>query len=356
MKRNLMGISQRAFGRLADGREVTEYTLNNGRGMTISTIDCGGIVTAIRVPDRDGRTDNVVLGFAELDDYVHRKPHFGPIVGRYANRIAGGRFALDGEHHQLDQNDGGNCLHGGAQGLGTRLWKALPLPLEDPVAIEMTYTSPHGEQGFPGRLQVQVRYSLSLHNEWRIDYRATTDRATVVNLSHHDYFNLAGCGTALSHRLLIPASHCLAVNRQLIPTGIAPVADTPFDFRKPTRIVERIRQGVEQMVWARGYDHCWLLDEHPEGELRPAARLEHESSGRVLEVETTEPALQFYSGNFLDGSLVGPTGQTLRQGDGLCLETQHCPDAPNQPQFGSTVLRPGELYTSSTVYRFIVKW
>jgi aldose 1-epimerase len=355
MKVQSRGVSQRVFGRLCDGQEVTEYTLDNGRGVTLSALDYGGIVTAVRMPDRDGRTDNVVLGFGTLEDYV-RNPHFGPIVGRYANRIAGGRFLLDGQEHQLDRNDGAHSLHGGAQGFGTRMWKAVPLTDDNRVALELSYASPHGEQGYPGRLQVHIRYTLTVHNEWRIDFFATTDRPTVVNLGHHDYFNLAGCGTALNHRLTIPARRYLPVNRELIPIGVAGVAGTPFDFRRPTRVVERIRSGVEQLVAARGYDHCWLLDDSESGDLTPAARLEHESTGRVLEIETTAPALQFHSGNFLDGSLVGLSGQTCRQGDGVCLEPQQCPDAPNQPQLPSTVLRPGEVYTRTTVYRFLVKW
>ncbi len=350
----MAGITRREFGRLPDGRAVAEYTLDNGAGMTLSAINLGGIVTAIRVPDRRGQIDNVVLGFATLADYVERNPHFGTIVGRYANRISAGRFALDGEACQLGINDGPNTLHGGARGFGTRWWDAAPRPVETDgsVALDLRYTSEDGEEGFPGRLEVSVRYTLNARNEWRIDYRATTDRATVVNLSHHDYFNLAGAGTALDHRLTIAASRYTPVDRHLVPTGTAEVAGTPFDFRQPTCIADRIRQGAPQLSLARGYDHNRILDHSSSATLSFAARLEDERSGRVLEIETTEPALQFYSGNFLDGSLVGTAGRLYRQGDGLCLETQHFPDSPNHPEFPSTELRPGERFTSSTLHRF----
>jgi len=348
------GIRCREFGRLPDGRVVHEYTLDNGAGLTLSAINLGGIVTAIHTPDRRGQLDNVVLSFATLAEYVARNPHFGTIVGRYANRIAAGLFVLDGQAYQLGVNDGPNTLHGGARGFGTRWWDATPLPTEadGSVALDLRYSSEDGEEGFPGLIEVSVRYTLSARNEWRIDYRAATDRATVVNLSHHDYFNLAGAGTALDHRLTIAASRYTPVDRHLIPVGVADVAGTPFDFRRPTRIAERIRHGAPQLALARGYDHNWILDCSNSSALSFAARLEDERSGRVLEIETTEPALQFYSGNFLDGSLVGTAGQLYRQGDGLCLETQHFPDSPNHPEFPSTELRPGEVFKSSTVHRF----
>lgn len=350
----MASITRHEFGRLPDGRAVDEYTLDNGAGLTLSAINLGGIVTAIRVPDRRGQLDNVVLGFATLADYVERNPHFGTIVGRYANRIAAGRFVLDGEAYQLVVNDWPNTLHGGAHGFGTRWWDATPRPVETDgsVALDLRYTSEDGEEGFPGRIEVSVRYTLNASNEWRIDYRAITDRATFVNLSHHDYFNLAGAGTALDHRLTIAASRYTPVDRHLVPTGVTEVAGTPFDFRRPTRIADRIRHGALQLALARGYDHNWILDRSSSGTPSFAARLEEETSGRVLEIETTEPALQFYSGNFLDGSLVGTVGQLYRQGDGLCLETQHFPDSPNHREFPSTELRPGEVFTSSTVHRF----
>jgi aldose 1-epimerase len=353
---NVARITRREFGLLPDGRNVDEYTLDNGRGMTLCVITYGGIVNAIRVPDREGHIDNVVLGFATLADYIARNPHFGTVTGRYANRIAHGRFVLDGDTHKITTNDGPNALHGGERGFGRRLWTATErYGAEDgSVALELAYSSAHGEEGYPGRLEASVRYTLTAANEWRIDYRATTDQPTVINLTHHDYFNLAGRGSALDHRLMIAASRYTRVNRHLIPTGIADVAGTSFDFRRLARISQRIRDGVDQLVLARGYDHNWILDRHDGRALALAARLQHEASGRLLEINTTEPAIQFYSGNSLDGSLVGSSGQIYRQGDGLCLETQHYPDSPNHPGFPSTVLRPGEVFESSTVHRFMI--
>jgi aldose 1-epimerase len=348
-------ITSREFGRMPDGRAVTEYTLDNGRGLSLSAINLGGIVTALHVPDREGQSGNIVLGLPTLEDYLKPHPHFGTIVGRYANRIARGRFMLDGVAHQLAVNDGANSLHGGHKGFGTRFWHIEEVPAgtaADEVAIELRYTSANGEEGFPGEVQVTVRYVLgTTENTWRIDYRAVADRATVLNLSHHDYFNLAGGGAVRDHRLTIPASRFCPVDAGLIPLGLAPVDGTPFDFRAPTQIGARIGEPHEQLRVAGGYDHNWVLDRKPAG-MALAARLEHEPSGRVMEVLTTEPAVQFYSGNFLDGSLRGRDGETIRQGAGLCLETQHYPDSPNQPGFPSTVLRPGEAFSSSTLHRF----
>jgi aldose 1-epimerase len=346
-------IECREFGQLPDGRMVHEYTLHHG-GLSLSVITFGGIVTRLLVPDRHGRRANVVLGFDRLADYVERNPHFGTIVGRYANRIAQARFTVDGREHVLSRNDGDNCLHGGAHGFGTRLWRAEPAA-DGSAALVLRYTSADGEEGFPGRLDVAVRYSLSGSATWRLAYEATADAPTVVNLSHHDYFNLAGGGSALQHRLQLMASRYTEVGPGLIPTGVAPVEGTPFDFRDPTVIESRIRQGDVQLGFGKGYDHNWLLDRQGDGPMHLAARLEDPASGRMMEVLTTEPAIQFYSGNFLDGTLVGTGGQRYRQGDGLCLETQHSPDSPNRavgPEWPSTVLRPGEVYHSSTVHRF----
>ena len=327
--------------------------LDNGNGLALSAINLGGIVTAIRVPDRHGTHGNVVLGFAQLADYDERNPHFGTIVGRYANRIAGGRFELDGHTHVLPINEGTNTLHGGLQGFGARWWDATPEPpaAEGSVALRFDRVSPSGEEGFPGRLDVSVRYTLSARNEWRVDYRATCDRATVVSLSHHIYFNLAGAGSALGHELSLRASRYTTVDRHLLPVAVADVDGTPFDFRQPTPVAARVRSADPQLALARGYDHNWLLDRPGPG-LQLAARLLDRDSGRMLEIETTEPAMQFYSGNFLDGSLLGAGGALYRQGDGLCPEPQHSPDSPNRPDFPSTVLRPDEVYASSTVYRF----
>ena len=355
------------IGQLADGREVAEYTLDNGCGLTLRAINVGGIVTALHCPDRDGRSANVVLGFDNLADYVERNPNFGTLVGRYANRIAGGRFTLDGEPYQLALNDGANgeaegranALHGGPSGFGKRWWaiSALPPQADGGVALELSLASDDGDEHYPGRLDVTVRYTLTLHNEWRIDYSArlseqTASRPTVVNLTHHGYYNLAGAGSALDHTLTLNASQYLPVDAQLIPTDIAAVDGTPFDFRQPTRIAARIRSGAAQLMAARGYDHCFIVDRAGRDGLVQAARLADPASGRVMEIETTEPGIQFYSGNFLDGRLRGSKGQAYRQGDGVCLETQHFPDSPNRPEFPSTVLRPGETFQSTTVHRF----
>ncbi len=352
-------IECRDYGHLPDGRVVHEYTLSNGLGLKLTAITLGGIVTGLWLPDAQGRSGNVVLGFDNLDDYVHRNPSFGIIVGRYGNRIAGASFALDGETHALARNDGPNCLHGGTEGFGHRLWAAepdTPRPGEA-QALRFSLTSPHGDQGFPGEMSVRVRYSVSAtDNGWRVDYEATTDRATVVNLTHHDYFNLAGAGSVLDHHLTLPASRYSEVDEHLIPLRHAAVDGTPFDFRRPTPIAARIRQAHPQLLLAKGYDHNWLLDSELNADgLRPAATLEDPHSGRRMDVLTSEPAIQFYSGNFLDGSLAGPDGRIYRQGDGLCLETQHNPDSPHHEasaDWPSTVLRPGEVFRSTTIHRF----
>ena len=350
--------SMSPYGQLPDGRAVHEYTLDNGRGLVLRAINLGGIVTELHCPDRDGQSANVVLGFDNLADYVERNPNFGTLVGRYANRIGGGRFTLDGESHQLALNDaasyGVNALHGGPGGFGRRWWAIEPLaPQADgTVALELTLTSDDGDEHYPGRLDVTVRYALTPRNEWRIDYRATTSRATIVNLTHHGYYNLAGAGSTLDHTLTLNAGRYLPVDANLIPTGIEDVAGTPFDFRQPTRIAERIRAGVPQLLMARGVDHCFVIDRGADDGLVHAARLADPVSGRVMDVSTTEPGVQFYSGNFLDGRLRGAHGQAYRQGDGVCLETQHFPDAPNRPEFASTVLRPGATFQSTTVHRF----
>jgi aldose 1-epimerase len=352
-------ITSRAFGRTPDGRDVREHVLDNGRGLRLGVIDLGGIVRELHCPDRDGRSANVVLGFADLADYLERNPHFGTLVGRVANRIAGGRFTLDGEAHQLTLNEGQNSLHGGLVGFGKRWWHVEPQPIgvDGSVALALSLVSEDGDQGYPGTLQVHVRYTLTPASEWRVDYRATTDRPTVLNLTNHSYFNLAGGGSVLDHVLTLHASRVVEIDAQMIPTRIAEVAGSPFDFRKPTTIGDRIRCAAQQLLVARGYDHNWVLDDAAGGDgrgvrPRPAARLVAPRSGRVLEIETTEPGVQFYAGNQLDGTLVGSAGRTYRQSDGLCLETQHFPDSPNRPDFPSTVLRPGETFTSTTVHRF----
>jgi len=347
------------YGRLADGRVVHEYTLSNGLGLKLTAISLGGIVTGLWTPDAQGRSGNVVLGFDNLLDYASRNPFFGALIGRYGNRIAGARFDLDGQTHTLSCNNGPNCLHGGADGFGHRLWTAEPVEprVGEAQALGFSLVSPHGDQGFPGELQVRVRYALGAKdNSWRVDYEAIADRPTVVNLTQHSYFNLAGEGSALRHRLTIPASRYSEVDKDLIPLRHAPVDGTPFDFRQPTTVVARIRHAHPQLLLAKGYDHNFLLDSDADAEgLRLAAVLEDPHCGRRMEVLTSEPAMQFYSGNFLDGSLVGPSGRIYRQGDGLCLETQHNPDSPHHEasaDWPTTVLRPGEVWRSTTIHRF----
>ena len=348
-------LHQREYGHLADGRAVHEITLSHG-GLVLSLITLGGIVTTLWAPDRDGVAANVVRGFDNLDDYVRRNPFFGVIVGRYANRIALGELAIDGETHALSRNNGSNCLHGGEDGFGTRLWDIEATREHDDAlggpAVTLRYVSVDGEEGFPGRVEARVTYSLGADRSWRVDYEATTDRATVVNLSHHDYFNLAGHGSALDHLLTLPASRYNPVDASLIPIGIAEVDGTPFDFRAPTRIRARLGDADAQLAIAGGYDHNWILDDARLGALRLAARLEDPASGRAMELHTTEPALQFYSGNFLDGTLVGHENEAYQQGDAICLEPQHSPDSPHHADWPSTVLRPGQVYRSSTVYTF----
>jgi len=348
-------LLQREFGHLCDGRAVHEITLSHG-GLALSFITLGGIVTTLRAPDRAGVAANVVRGFDSLADYEQRNPFFGVIVGRYANRIALGDLVIDGETFALSRNNGTNCLHGGTHGWGTRLWEIESLREHDDAlggpAATLRYVSADGEEGFPGRVEARVTYSLGADRSWRVDYEATTDRPTVVNLSHHDYFNLAGHGTALDHVLTLPASRYNPVDGKLIPMGIAEVADTPFDFRAPTAIRDRLDDGHPQLAAGGGYDHNWILDDARIGTLRLAARLEDPASGRAMELHTTEPALQFYSGNFLDGSPAGHGGEMLQRGAAVCLEPQHSPDSPHHADWPSTVLRPGQVYRSRSVYRF----
>jgi aldose 1-epimerase len=351
------GLQQREFGRLPDGRAVHELTLSNGAGLSLTAITLGGIVTQLHTPDRTGASGNIVLGFDNLADYVERNPHFGVIVGRYANRIALGELVIDGDTYPLVRNDGTNCLHGGKKGFGTQLWEIesardFDAALGGP-AVTLRYVSADGEEGFPGRVVARVTYSLR-HDApvWEIAYEATTDRPTVVNLSHHDYFNLAGRGTALDHVLTLPAERFNAIDAALIPTGIENVAGTPFDFRTATAIRARIDDAHPQLALAGGYDHNWILADAPLGTLQFAAHVEEPGSGRTLTLHTTEPALQFYAGNFLDGTLRGHGGERYERRGALCLEPQHHPDSPHHPEWPTTVLRPGQTYRSRSVYEF----
>ena len=337
-----------SYGRTDAGTEVHRVSLGDA-ALRVSILTFGGVVERIDVPDRDGHAANVVLGLDSLDGYQHRSPHFGALPGRFANRIAGGRFVLDGTEYRLVCNDGPNALHGGPHGFGKQVWS-----IEDSGERHVTLglLSPDGDEGYPGALNVRVTYTVD-GPELRLDYKAWTDKPTVLNLTNHSYFNLAGegSGDVLGHLLLAEADAFLPVTESSIPTGeIRPVAGTPFDFRTPTPIGSRIREADPQILHGQGYDHTWVL--RPGVGLRQAVRLHEPASGRVLEVLTTQPGVQVYTGNQLTGTLAGPSGRSYRQGDAVCFETQHFPDSPNQPAFPSTVLRPGEEFTSATVFRF----
>jgi aldose 1-epimerase len=345
-------VTREAFG-MAPGGPVERYTVDNG-SMQVAMLTYGGILQSIRVPDRHGQLADVNLGFARLSDYVERSPYLGNITGRYANRIAGGRFTLDGTTYQLPINNGPNSLHGGSVGFDRQVWATTTLPDGGDAGLRLAFTSPAGDQGYPGALQTAVTYTITSDNGIRIDYQAATDAPTVVNLTNHALFNLAGegSGSIEKHVLHLNADRYTPVDATLIPTGrIDPVAGTPMDFIRATAIGARIRDRFEQLVIARGYDHNYVLNRPVDG-LSLAATVFEPRSGRTLTVHTTEPAVQFYSGNFLDGTLAGTSGRTYRQGDGFALETQHFPDSPNHQEFPSTVLRPGQMYRSTTVYQF----
>ncbi|MEV6347469.1 aldose epimerase family protein [Actinoplanes sp. NPDC051851] len=347
----MTSIDSSPFGTAPDGTPIEKWTLTNRNGLSVSILSWGATVQSVLVPDRDGTLAEVALGFADLDGYTSPaylagNPFFGSTIGRYANRIAAGAFTLDGETYKLAQNEGQTTLHGGAQGFDQRIWQAVGVS----GGVRMYYTSPDGEQGFPGTLQAAVTFTLDDDNRLRFDYEATTDRPTVVALTNHTYWNLAGenSGTIENHLLQINADHYTPIDATLIPTGeLAPVDDTPFDFRTPRPIGSRLRADHPQLTAGRGYDHNFVLTDSG-----PAAIVQDPHSGRVMTIETTEPGLQFYSGNFLNGGLRGSTGSQYRQGDAFALETQHFPDSPNHPSFPSTVLRPGEFYTSTTTHTF----
>ena len=346
----------RPFGTTPAGESVDLITLRSPSGIELDVMTYGGTVTRLLAPDRDGERDDIVLGHGWLESYLAGTPYFGAIVGRYGNRIAGGRFSLDGTDHDLAVNNGPNHLHGGLTGFDKVVWTAESYSNEAEAGVVLSYVSPGGEEGYPGELSVRVTYALIAGGDLRIDYEATTDAPTVVNLTHHGYWNLAGHGAAdiLEHELEVNASRFTPVDETLIPTGeLRSVEGTPFDFREPAAIGARIDADDEQITFGGGYDHNFILDGWSgDGTLRSAAILYDPGSGRTMEVLTTEPGLQFYSGNFLDGSDLGKDGVVYEQRTGLCLETQHFPNSPNQPDFPNTVLRPGETYRSTTVYRF----
>lgn len=350
-------LQSRPYGTTPDGTLVTEYTLTNANGMEVTILNYGGIVTSLLVPDRAGALVNVVLGFSNLDDYLTRSPFFGCITGRVANRIANGRFTLDGVEYHLPINDGTGSLHGGRNGLDKQVWLASDASSDLGAALRLRHISPDGAEGYPGNLDVTVVYTLTPDNALRMDYTATTDKPTVVNLTNHSYFNLAGegSGSIYNHILMIDADRYTPTDAALIPTGeLALVEGTPFDFRLPKVIEAGQRSNHEQIVIGRGYDHNWVLNRpnFEDTSLMLAARVYEPSYGRILEVWTTEPGIQFYAGNFLVGTLVGTSGHLYRQSDALALETQHFPDSPNQPDFPSVVLRPGQTYQTTTLYKF----
>ena len=351
------GVSRAPFGQLPDGRRVELFTLTNPQGIEVRAMTYGAIITSIRTPDRNGTQADIVLGFDSLSGYLAGSPYFGAVVGRYANRIAGGRFTLDGVTYQLARNNGPNSLHGGDRGFDKVLWNAEPFQNDSAMGVTFRYESPDGEEGYPGTVRVQVIYTLTATNELSVDYEATTDKATPINLSQHTYWNLhgEGRGDILDHVLTLNASEFTPVDSTLIPTGlIASVAGMPFDFRRSTAIGARINESNEQLRFGKGYDHNWVIDRDSQGTLVLAARLEDPVSGRRLEISTTEPGVQFYTGNFLDGSLKGKGGRPYGHRTGLCLETQHFPDSPNHANFPSTILRPGQRYQSRT--EFVFSW
>jgi aldose 1-epimerase len=348
-------VTRAPFGKLPDGRSVELFTLTNAHGVEVRAMTYGAIITVIKAPDTRGHLDDIALGFDSLAGYLGASPYFGAVVGRYANRIARGQFTLERVTYHLATNNGPNSLHGGNRGFDKVLWSAEPAQDDSSAGVTFRYTSPDGEEGYPGTLAVRVSYRLTNHDELIVTYDATTDKATPVNLSQHTYWNLhgEGSGDILDHVLTLNASRFTPVDSTLIPTGaLAPVAGTPFDFRTATRIGARIEQDDEQLRFGRGYDHNWVIDRDGSATLTRAARLEDPVSGRVLEISTTEPGVQFYSGNFLDGTIKGKGGHIYVHRGALCLETQHFPDSPNHPNFPSTILRPGQRYHSSTVIAF----
>lgn len=353
-----LASEHKPFGKTNDGTAVEQYILRNSHGMQATVITYGGVLQSLKVPDKHGKVEDVVLGFDDVQGYQSGTAFFGATIGRFGNRLAGGAFELDGKRYQVPLNDGPNSLHGGAQGFDKHVWKATPVKAKDSVGVTLTYLSKDGEMGFPGNLKTEVTYSLNDNNELHIDYKATTDKPTVLNLTNHSYFNLAGAGNGdiLKQVATLHASHYTPVNATLIPTGeLAPVKGTPMDFLKPTPIGQHIKEDHPQLKFAEpkqgGFDFNWALDN--KGDVKQLAAEVHDpESGRRLQLFTTEPGVQFYTSNFLDGSVKGKAGKTYQHWSGFTLETQHFPDAPNQPTFASTRLNPGQTYTQNTVFKF----
>lgn len=347
-------IRVEAFGKTTDGKEVSLFTLKNRNGMEARITNYGGLVISLLAPDKAGKFEDIVLGYDSLAEYIKDSPYFGALIGRYGNRIQKGKFTLNGVEYTLAVNNGANALHGGLKGFDKVVWNAKPMQTLGGPRLELSYFSQDGEEGYPGNLSAKVTYALTDSNELKIDYAASTDKPTVINLTHHSYFNLAGAGKGdiLGHQMFIDADRFTPVDAGLIPTGeLRPVKGTPMDFSTPTAIGARINDNDEQLHLGGGYDHNWVLNASGPG-MHLAARVYEPTTGRVMEVLTTEPGLQFYSGNFLNGTNVGKGGIAYRHRFGFCLETQHFPDSPNKAEFPSTVLNPGTTYTSTTIYRF----
>ena len=348
-------ITEEPFGQTKDGTPVTLYTLHNAKGAEARICNYGGLLISLKVPDRYGQMGDVVLGYDNLGGYLNETPYFGALVGRYGNRIAKGKFTLDGHEYSLATNNGPNALHGGTKGFDKVVWEARPVAGPKGRSLELRYVSKDGEEGYPGNLSVKAVYTLTPHNALKLEFTATTDKDTVVNLTHHSYFNLACKGDILNHEVMIKANKFTPVDSTLIPTGeLRPVDGTPFDFRTPTPIGARINQDDEQLKFAGGYDHNWVIDK-PRGELVLMARVYEPSTGRVLEVSSTEPGLQFYTGNFLDGTITGKGSSVYQKHAAFCMEPQHFPDSPNRRNFPSVVLKPGAVYHNTIIYKFSVR-
>ncbi len=350
---NQSAISQAPFGKTPDGLPVEIYTLQNKNGLEARIMTYGGILVSLKTPDKSGKFDDIVFGYDSLDGYLKRNPYFGALVGRYGNRIAKGKFSLNGKTYSLATNNNNvNHLHGGIKGFDKVIWAAKPFETTDGPALQLNYLSKDGEEGFPGNLSVTATYTLTNDNALRLDFTATTDKDTICNLTHHSYFNFHGTGDVLNYLVQINADKFTPIDATMIPTGeLRPVAGTPFDFRKPSPIGAHIESSDEQIQFAKGFDHNWVFNKPP-GQLASAARVWDKTSGRSMEVLTTEPGMQFYAGNFLDGSIIGKRGQAYHRRHAFCMEPQHFPDSPNHPHFPSVELKPGQTYQNTIIYKF----